>query len=111
MFKNQIETVTVTHHDIIRYFITISKAVSIVLLARTYEKGGEIFVLDRGEPVKIDTLARNLIRLSRFTPGANIDLTYAGLRSGEKFYEEKLMAEEGLTKSELIQSVVLFCLM
>ena len=107
IFKKQIEKggpVTVTHPDIIRYFMTIPEAVSLVMLAGTYAKGGEIFVLDMGSPVKIDSLARNLIRLSGLKPDIDIKIEYTGLRPGEKLYEEKLMAEEGLrkTKSEKI---------
>ena len=107
LFKRQIEAggpVTVTDPNIIRYFMTIPEAVSLVLQAGAYAKGGEIFILDMGEPVKIDDLAKNLIRLSGYTLGVNMEIKYTGLRPGEKLYEELLMKEEGLqsTANKLI---------
>lgn len=103
IFQKQIAEggpVTVTHPDIVRYFMTIPEAVSLVLQASVYAHGGEIFVLDMGDPVKIDALARNMIRLSGLQPDVDIKIVYTGLRPGEKLYEEKLMAEEGIEKTE-----------
>ena len=103
LFKKQIEKggpVTVTHRDIIRYFMTIPEAIALVLQAGAYAKGGEIFVLDMGKPVRIDDLARNMIRLSGFEPERDIQIVYTGLRPGEKLYEELLLDEEGIKKTD-----------
>ena len=103
IFNKQIAAggpVTVTHPDIIRYFMTIPEAVSLVLQAGTYAAGGEVFILDMGEPVRIVNLAENLIRLAGLEPYKDIDIVFSGLRPGEKLFEELLMNEEGIKKTD-----------
>ena len=103
LFKEQIAAggpVTVTHKDIIRFFMTIPEAVSLVMQAGVFAKGGEIFVLDMGEQVKIVHLAENLIRMMGYEPYKDIDIVFTGLRPGEKLYEEMLMNSEGLAKTD-----------
>jgi FlaA1/EpsC-like NDP-sugar epimerase len=102
LFKKQLEEggpILVTHPDIIRYFMTINEAVQLILQAGAFAEGGEIFVLDMGEPVKIDDLAKDFIKLSGFELGKDVNIVYTGLRPGEKLYEELLMSEEGLQKT------------